>query len=208
MSRAAEARAPVVLITGASRGLGRELACAFAATGAEVLAAMRQPRPLADAASLPGTVRPLPLDVADPASIAALARSLVGRPIDILVNNAASRGATGGLPAVTPDDFMAVMAADVLGPLLMVQALRENLAAALHPRVVNISSRAGSMAEGADPDGDYAYRCAKAALNRATVKLAEDQPGLTVVSVHPGWLRTDMGGPEAELAVAPAAARL
>ena len=71
--------------------------------------------------------------------------------------------------------------------------------------LVNISSRAGSLAEGTldDDDGDYAYRCSKAALNMATVKLAQDfrAVGISVISLHPGWVRTDMGGEEARLGV-------
>ncbi|MEZ5913113.1 MAG: hypothetical protein R3D84_13610 [Paracoccaceae bacterium] len=68
-----------------------------------------------------------------------------------------------------------------------------------------ISSRAGSLAEGLDPDGDYAYRASKAALNIATVKLADDLRDLAFLLLHPGWIRTDMGGAEAEMEPARAA---
>ena len=126
--------------------------------------------------------------------------------MDLLINNAALRGATGGLAQIEPDDFAQVMATNVLGPLLVARALLPNLRAG-RGVVANISSRAGSMAEGRDPDGDYAYRCSKAALNMATVTLA-DETGLTVLSVHPGWIQTDMGGPDAELAPAASARSL
>ncbi|URK87158.1 SDR family NAD(P)-dependent oxidoreductase [Rhizobium sp. RCAM05350] len=78
--------------------------------------------------------------------------------------------------------------------------------------VANISSRAGSIAEGTldDDDGDYAYRCSKAALNMATVKLAQDlrADGIAVLSLHPGWVKTDMGGDKAVVPVVDSAAGL
>ncbi len=191
-------RAPV-LITGASRGLGRALAGLYAAAGCDVVACTRQG---------PGER----LDVADPASIAALGERLDGRPIDIVVNNAAIRGDTGGLDTLETGDFLEVMRVNALAPLLVARALRPNLLAGRRKVLVNISSRAGSLAEGTmdDEDGDYAYRCSKAALNMATVKLAQDfrRDGIAVVSLHPGWVRTDMGGDEAAIGVAESAAGL
>ena len=188
-----------VLITGASRGLGRALADLYAAAGFRVIACMRQ-----------GTGEPL--DVSDEASIAALGERLDGRPIDIVINNAAIRGDTGGLASLVADDFLEVMRINALAPLLLARALRPNLLAGRRKVVVNIGSRAGSLAEGTldDEDGDYAYRCSKAALNMATVKLAQDfrRDGIAVISLHPGWVRTDMGGTEAAIDVADSAAGL
>ena len=182
-----------VLITGASRGLGRALADLYAVAGFSVVACMRQGEGEA-------------LDVSDAASIAALGDRLKGQPIDIIINNAAVRGDTGGLGSLETDDFLEVMRINALAPLLVARALRPNLAAGRRKVLVNISSRAGSLAEGTvdDEDGDYAYRCSKAALNMATVKLAQDfrRDGIAVVSLHPGWVRTDMGGEEAAIDVA------
>ncbi|UDF30996.1 UNVERIFIED_ORG: SDR family oxidoreductase [Roseateles sp. XES5] len=193
------AKKGTVLVTGASRGLGRALAGLYAAAGCRVIACMRQG---GDA----------PLDVADPASIAALGKGLEGQPIDIVINNAAVRGDTGGLDTLDTDDFLAVMRINALAPLLLARALRPNLCAGGRKVLVNISSRAGSLAEGTldDEDGDYAYRCSKAALNMATVKLAQDfrRDGIAVISLHPGWVRTDMGGEEAAVDVAESAAGL
>lgn len=144
--------------------------------------------------------------------MAALAESLGERPIDVLINNAAIRGDTGGLSTVEPEDFLEVMRVNALAPILIVRALLRNLLAGGDRIVANISSRAGSLAEGTldDDEGDYAYRCSKAALNMATVKLAQDlRPhGVTVLSLHPGWVRTDMGGPQASVPVAESAAGL
>ncbi len=190
-----------VLITGASRGLGRALAGLYAAAGLRVIACMRQ-------ASAGAEV----LDVADEGSIAALGERLGGQPVDIVINNAAIRGDTGGLDTLETDEFLAVMRINALAPMLVARALRPNLLAGRRKVLVNIGSRAGSLAEGTvdDEDGDYAYRCSKAALNMATVKLAQDfrRDGIAVVSLHPGWVRTDMGGAEAAVDVAESAAGL
>ena len=190
-----------VLITGASRGLGRTLADLYAAAGLRVIACMRQAVSGAEV-----------LDVSDEGSIAALGERLMGQPVDILINNAAIRGDFGGLDTLETDDFLEVMRINALAPLLLARALRPNLLAGRSKVLVNISSRAGSLAEGTidDEDGDYAYRCSKAALNMATVKLAQDfrRDGIAVVSLHPGWVRTDMGGAEAAIDVAESAAGL
>ena len=190
-----------VLITGASRGLGRALAGLYAAAGLRVIACMRQASAGADV-----------LDVADEGSIAALGERLGGQPVDIVINNAAIRGDTGGLDTLETDDFLEVMRINALAPLLVARALRPNLLVGRRKVLVNISSRAGSLAEGTidDEDGDYAYRCSKAALNMATAKLALDlrSDRITALALHPGWVRTDMGGTGAEVPVSNSAAAL
>ncbi len=190
-----------VLVTGAGRGLGRELVRQYAAGGWRVIACGRAP----PAGGFEPGVEFQPLDVADPASISALAARLAGRPLDVLVNNAAMRSPAAGLHRFAPDDFLDVLRVNTLGPVLVTRVLLANLRLGRDPVVANISSRAGSMAEGLldDDDDDYAYRCSKAALNMATVQLARDlqSDGVTVLSLHPGWVKTDMGGPDAELAV-------
>ena len=200
------ARPRTVLITGTSRGLGAELARLYTEDGWRVIACQRRP------ISSEGLADRLALDVADPASIAALGRSLQGVAIDLLINNAAVRGDVGGLATLEPGDFLDVMRVNALAPLLVTRALLPNLCAGKQPVVANISSRAGSLAEGTldDDDGDYAYRCSKAALNMATVKLAQDlkRDGISVVSLHPGWVQTDMGGSEAVVSVAQSATGL
>lgn len=198
-SNTAEKQMGTVLITGASRGLGRAFADLYAAAGVRVIACLRQ-----------GAGETL--DVSDAGSIAALGARLEGQPIDIVINNAAIRGDTGGLASLEAEDFLEVMRINALAPLLLARALRPNLVAGRRKVLVNISSRAGSLAEGTidDEDGDYAYRCSKAALNMATVKLAQDfrRDGIAVISLHPGWVRTDMGGAEASVDVAESAGGL
>jgi len=196
--------AGTVLVTGASRGLGRALAEFYAADGWRVIACIRKVSSEKAAGMLYH-----PLDVSDAASIEALGKRLEGKAIDVVINNAAVRGDIGGLASLKADDFMEVMRVNALAPLLIARTLRPNLLAGQRKLVVNISSRAGSLAEGTldDDDGDYAYRCSKAALNMATVKLAQDfqHDGITVVSMHPGWIRSEMGGPDAVVDVAESA---
>ena len=188
-----------VLITGGHRGLGAALASRFAADGFRVIAAGRR-----ETSAIAG-VEALPLDLGDEASIRAAALKLEGRPIDILVHNAAIRGATEGLDAVTTEDFIETMRVNALAPLLLTRALIPQIRAGRRKVIAMISSRAGSNSEGHvdNPDGDYAYRCSKAALNMATTKLAADlkPEGIAVPAFHPGWVRTDMGGDEADLTV-------
>ncbi|TPK96632.1 SDR family oxidoreductase [Mesorhizobium sp. B2-4-12] len=198
---AAEGRGGTVLITGAGRGLGHELAVQYAHHGWRVIACGRTH----PAQGCAGRIEFQPLDVADPASICDLATRLAGRPVDVLVNNAAIRSEIPGLHSFAPDEFLKVMRTNTLGPLLLARALRPNLVAGRMRVIANIGSRAGSMAEGLldDYDDDYAYRCSKSALNMVCAQLAQDLrvDGITVLSLHPGWVKTDMGGDQAVLAV-------
>ena len=116
------------------------------------------------------------------------------------------RGDTGGLATLEVREFEAVMRVNVLVPLLLARALLANLWAGAG-RVVMISSRAWSLAAGRSDEGDYAYKCSKAALNMAGLKLA-DETGLSVVALHPGWVQSDMGGPEVDVPPAVSAAGL
>ena len=170
------------VVTGAGRGLGVALVQALHDDGYEVIAATRSAG----------------LDLSRPETFAPFAATLGHRPLDLLVHNAALRGDTGGLASLQVADFEAVMRVNVLGPLLLTRALLANLRAGAG-QVVMISSRAGSLAEGRSDEGDYAYKCSKAALNMAGLKLA-DETGLSVLALHPGWVQTDMGGPEADVA--------
>lgn len=182
-----------VLITGANRGIGLEYARQFAAKGYHVIGTVRDPADAKELAAVADRVEPL--DVTDPASVAALAQRLHGVPIDILVNNAG----VFDRKDVTIDkvDFVMMeqtLAVNTLGPLRVTQALLPNLRAGKRRTIVNMSSQLGSIT---DSNGRwYAYRASKAALNQINKTLsAELAPeGFTCVVLHPGWVRTDMGG--------------
>jgi len=187
---------PTVLVTGANRGIGLEYARQFAAKGYTVIGTARDP---ADARELSAVAdRVEPLDVADPASVASLAQRLKGVPIDILVNNAGMfdrRDMT-----VDTIDFATVekvLAVNTLGPLRVTQALMPNLRAGKRRTIVNMSSELGSIEQS---NGRwYAYRMSKAALNQATKSMSVElgPQGFICVVLHPGWVRTDMGGASA-----------
>jgi NAD(P)-dependent dehydrogenase (short-subunit alcohol dehydrogenase family) len=193
----------LVLVTGANRGIGREVARQLAERGYEVVLSARDPDNASAAAaelarSTGGVVRALTLDVADPASIAAAAervRAEHGR-VDVLVNNAGI-GSDFGVAGVAPD-FDAIQRAldtNFYGAYRLTVALLELLRASAHPRIVNVSSGMGGVAEmgGWSPG----YRVSKAALNAMTRILSTELAGegFLVNSACPGFVNTDMGGP-------------
>lgn len=186
-----------VLITGASRGIGRALCDHYRAAGKTVIATARHPD--ADQVGL---------DVTDPANVAALGR-LVPGPLDLLICNAGvllDRGQTldGGY---APDLWAQSFATNVTGVFLCVQALVTQLRAA-RGKIAIISSQMGSDARA--PGGNYIYRASKAAALNLGRNLAVDLRacGIAVGIYHPGWVQTDMGGAGAEITVAQSASGL
>ena len=178
-----------VLISGASRGIGRALHDLYQERGTPVVGTARSPE---------GDM--LPLDVADPASVAALGDALRGRPIEVLVCNAGvSVGKGLELGEITAEVMAESFAVNATGVLLTVQALLPNLREGRRPRIAVVSSQLGSseIASG----GRYAYRASKAAAINVARNLAVDlrPEGIAVGVYHPGWVRTDMGGPGGSL---------
>lgn len=193
---------PNVLITGASRGIGLELVKCYAAGSATVIACCRQPEAASALTAVPGDVTVLPLDVADAASVAALAASIGDRPVDILINNAGISGPSYDHQSVYSMDFdgwAETFAVNTMGPVRLLQSLLNNLKASHNGRVANITSQMGALS--LDMTVAYAYCTTKAALNKfmkmAAIELKRD--GVHVCVIHPGWVQTDMGGPNAEI---------
>jgi NAD(P)-dependent dehydrogenase (short-subunit alcohol dehydrogenase family) len=192
-----------VLITGANRGIGLELAKQYAAAGDNVFRTMRgHDKPDGPVGEL------LPLDVTSDASAAALADMLGGRPIDLLINNAGVIGPDAAHQTSTDMDFagfQAALDANVLGPLRVTQALLPNLRAAKSAKIAVISSQMGQLSS--KQSGFLAYRASKAAVNKVFQCLAADLAGegIAVAMLHPGWVRTDMGGAGADLDVSESA---
>jgi NAD(P)-dependent dehydrogenase (short-subunit alcohol dehydrogenase family) len=194
-----------VLITGANRGLGESLVNQFASEGWLVFAGQRALAPsstpvrdVSDRVTLVG------LDVLDDASVALAAKKVSERTrgLDVLINNAAVNPKPDGA-ALGELDFDAIrLAYDVnaLGPLRVTQAFVSLLERGDGPLVVNVSSEAGSL-QHSWRDKGFGYCMSKAALNMQTtmLNLALNPKGINVLSLHPGWMRTDMGGPNAAL---------
>ena len=194
--------APTVLVTGANRGLGLEFARQYAAKGWQVIATSRNPEESYDLNKLADQYQKIAVeqvDVADPASVAALTARLNGRPIDVLVNNAGYFGdpADAQLGQIDFTRWDAYYRVNALGPLLMAEALLPNLLAGQQKKVLALTSRAGAFSYNTDAQapklpGHYFYGGSKAALNLMFVTLANDtrRQGLTVAVLSPGQVDT------------------
>jgi NAD(P)-dependent dehydrogenase (short-subunit alcohol dehydrogenase family) len=185
------------MITGASRGIGREFARQYAAAGWRVLATCRDP------AKYDGAGEVHPLDVTHAGSVAALSEKLSGEVIDMLINNAGIYGPRISEPgAIEFDAWENVLRTNLLGPVRVARAFSGHVARSPEKKMVFISSKKGSIAEN-DSGGDYIYRSSKAALNMAVKSLSIDlwDRGVLCILLHPGWVRTAMGGSAASLDV-------
>jgi NAD(P)-dependent dehydrogenase (short-subunit alcohol dehydrogenase family) len=192
-----------VLITGANRGLGLEFARQYHAAGWKVIATAREPEEATDLKALGEGVRIVPLDVTRPDSVSALATSLDKQPVDLLINNAGQGVGLEprrSLADVKIDEFERVMQVNALGPVRVTQALLPNLRIGKGKMIVGITSGLGSIA-GNDQGGWYGYRESKAALDMFIRNLAAELKGegFICIAMNPGWVKTDMGGPNAPL---------
>jgi NAD(P)-dependent dehydrogenase (short-subunit alcohol dehydrogenase family) len=202
-----------VLITGSNRGIGLALASQYADRGDQVFASCRLPDQAEKLEILakkhPGRVVILPMDVADIAQISRAA-SLVAdqvQSLDVLINNAGINLGDESLSEIHPDNLVKTFQINAVSPLMVSQHFRDLLLKGKHPVIANISSESGSISKMTRFRG-YAYYGSKAAVNMYTRSLAFDPEtaGMVVIALHPGWVRTDMGGPDAHLSTAESAA--
>jgi NAD(P)-dependent dehydrogenase (short-subunit alcohol dehydrogenase family) len=196
---------PSILVTGASRGLGLALTESFSQAGWTVFAPCRDPNraPLLTEAAhaTPELVRLFPLDVTDHGAVDELSAELRDESIDILFNNAGIYGPKkmffGQLdyPA-----WREVMEINTLAPMKMSEAFVDQIERSDMKMIVNLSSDLGSIRNNTF-GRHYLYRTSKAALNMVSRTLAVDlaDRGIIVVAVNPGWVKTDLGGPQAPL---------
>ncbi len=195
-----------ILITGANRGVGLELAIQYVARGDQVFAGCRSPENAAALDELstnhPGQVVILPLDVTNEQSIIQCATKVATEVdgLDILINNAAVHGGDEHLSEVKAEILLRVLHVNAVSAVLVAQAFIQLLKKGNHPKLINVSSEAGSIERMGHFRG-YNYYGSKAALNMYTRSLAWEPEieGVTVIAIHPGWVRTDMGGPAAHL---------
>lgn len=186
----------LILILGASRGLGRALAEAYLAQGDQVIATVRKSEDMAALQALGARV--LQVDVANPASVSGLAWQLDGESIDLALYVAGVwDGHAAGIPPTQPQ-FDAVMHSNVLG---FMQALPQ-----IAPMVQEAGGVIGAFSSemsllGEADESAWLYRVSKAALNMAVVSACQHWPGLTLLALDPGWTQTEMGGAAAPLTV-------
>ncbi len=186
-----------VLITGANRGLGLEFAKQYAADGWGVLACCRQPQSasaLQSIASTHANVQIFALDVANFAQIDALALQLKDQSIDVLINNAgvyppSSFGDTNY------DEWAKAFKVNSMAALKMAEAFVQHLTRSQLKKIATLTSKMGSIDDNTSGES-YSYRASKTAVNMVMKSLSIDlKPyGISVVTLHPGWVQTDMGG--------------
>lgn len=194
------------LITGANRGIGLEFSRQYAASGWNVLACARHPESSAQlnelAAQYPGRIQIWRLDVEDHAGIAKLSGALDHASIDLLINNAGvySDNDAKGFSHTDYDEWARVFRINTMAPLRMAEAFAAQVSRSNMKSIVCLSSIMGSVSDNSS-GGNYLYRSSKAALNMVVKSLAIDLKAMGVISVvfHPGWVQTDMGGPNAAI---------
>ncbi len=193
-----------ILITGANRGIGLELTRRFLDAGKRVIATCRQPDNANDLTRLAEhcQLTVFQLEVTDPESVSRLCAELEGETLDVLINNAGIMG--GDRQSIDNMDYSAWIEAfevNTLAPFRLITSLRANLRLAGNPRAITLSSQMGSLNR--KSKGSHAYRSSKAAVNKVmqVLSMELEADGIVTCPVHPGWVRTDMGGSSADISV-------
>jgi NAD(P)-dependent dehydrogenase (short-subunit alcohol dehydrogenase family) len=188
---------PLALITGANRGLGLEFSRQYMGDGWRVIGCCRDPDAARELANAGAEV--MKLDVTQTADVTAASKRLAGTSIDLVVCNAGIAGARAPvLSAVTQVDFDQVMRTNVLGPMWISAALADHIRPG--GKIAYLSSRMGSIGAMTNA-GSALYRASKAALNAVVKAVALElaSRGVTAIALHPGWVKTDMGGAGADI---------
>lgn len=192
----------VVLITGTNRGIGLEFVKKYLARGDQVLATCRNPDAAKELSALAQDNDGLTLfalDVNDEASMSAFAAAIKDHAVDIFINNAGVYGPRdASFGNVNRADWEAVLHVNSVAPILLTQLIIGSLRQGEQKKLVYITSKMGSIDDN-NGGGSYIYRSSKTALNSAVRSVAVDlkSEGFSVAVVHPGWVLTDMGGPNA-----------
>ena len=190
------------LVTGANRGIGLEFVEQLIQRGDEILATCRSIEAADELRQLNiayADLHLLELDVSQPESLHNFASQLKGDPIDVFINNAGVYGPKDvAFGTVNRKVWAEVLQINTIAPLLLTQLLQDNFKKGKDKKLVYISSKVGSIADN-HGGGSYIYRSSKSALNQVVKSLSIDlaDEGLIACVLHPGWVQTDMGGPNA-----------
>lgn len=191
-----------VLITGTNRGIGLEFTAQYLARGDRVIATCRdvdaatELKALGDAHE---SLQIIPLDVASVDSMQAFLGQLGDTPIDIFINNAGVYGPKSAqFGDIDANVWASVLHVNFVSPLILTQLLQPNLLRGKDKKLLYLSSKMGSIEDNSG-GGSYIYRSSKSALNSVVKSLAIDlaPQGFSAAVLHPGWVQTDMGGPNA-----------
>jgi len=193
-----------ILITGANRGIGLQLTKRFLGSGSNVFGTCRNPELATELAALgeSASLTIHKLEVSDGESVGRLSDELRHQTIDVIINNAGIMG--GDRQSIDDMDYSAWIEAfevNTIAPFRLITALRSNLQQSKRPRAVTLSSQMGSLNR--KSKGSHAYRSSKAAVNKVmqVLSMELEADGIVVCPVHPGWVRTDMGGNTADISV-------
>jgi NAD(P)-dependent dehydrogenase (short-subunit alcohol dehydrogenase family) len=195
------------LITGTNKGLGLGLTKSLLDKGYKVFATCRKMAKAKELEALsktfPNKLKILEVDVVAPNAGESISNFLKDEPIDLFLNNAGTIGSRGqGFGQVTTSDWLEVLQVNLIAPLLISQSIIENISKGSEKKMFFLSSKVGSIADNSG-GGMYVYRSSKTALNQVVKSLSVDLLGnrISVVALHPGWVRTDMGGPNALISI-------
>ncbi len=190
----------IILVTGGNRGIGKEICRQLDQMDHQVILCSRD---LSKGEKAAGQMSPKvdvqELDVIDTQSIQKLAKyiqSTYGK-LDVLINNAGIISEDSSIVDSDPSDYRKVMETNFYGPWEMIKAFIPLLQKSKDGRIINISSQMGELSE-LKRGGRAAYRMSKAALNALTIQLSGELPKIKVNAMHPGWVKTDMGGKDAQ----------
>ena len=195
-----------ILITGANRGLGLGFAKKCLKKDVHVLATVRDIKGSKELLALkerfPNNLEIFELDLLKKKAGYTLANFLGDRPIDILINNAGVGSTNQHFEAVSPKPWLEVLKVNLIAPLMVTQSIINNVKKGSDKKIYFLSSQLGSIADNTS-GGMYIYRSSKTGLNQIVKSLSVDlkPQGITVVSLHPGWVKTDMGGPNAPVSI-------
>lgn len=200
---------PVLIITGANRGLGLEFVRQYAADGWDIVTINRSSSDELDALAARNPVQIIEADLTNDGSLAEAVSKIGYDAIDLLINNAGTMGdgsfaKTGinykAFGTFDRDEWLRVFNINVCTPMALAELVVEKLAAAQNPVAITLSSMLGSN-ELNTMGNSYAYRASKAAVNSIMKSMGVNLRGrsITCVALHPGWVRTDLGGPDAQL---------